>query len=282
MKTKFKHLFILALMGIASPLFSQFNTLTPISIKEKNSKKLELQKEKNLDVEKVEKSKTIKKPFINITTKASLKREIDSLKTLMLKHSLGQSDKKKLDFRKIEDSLILMLKKNFNNSGTVAKKNIQKYDFISDSEAAYNNKIFMPIKNKLTISSNFGVRSHPIFGTKKMHNGIDIPIAYQQVYSVLDGVVTESGFDSKGGGNYIKINHFNKFETAYLHLSQIYYKVGEIVKAGFVIAKSGNSGNSTGPHLHFSVKENGKYINPTHFLNDLINANNLIATYNEK
>ena len=95
----------------------------------------------------------------------------------------------------------------------------------------------------------------------------------------MDGIVTASGWDSKGGGNYIKIKHSNSFVTAYLHLSEIYYRVGEYVKAGFIIAKSGNSGNSTGPHLHFSVSENGKYINPIHFLNDLIKANNLIATH---
>ena len=93
----------------------------------------------------------------------------------------------------------------------------------------------------------------------------------------MDGIVTASGWDPKGGGNYIKVKHSDSFVTAYLHLSEIYYKVGEFVKAGFIIAKSGNSGNSTGPHLHFSVIENGNYIYPIRFLNDLIKANNLIA-----
>ena len=95
----------------------------------------------------------------------------------------------------------------------------------------------------------------------------------------MDGIITAAGWDSKGGGNYIKIKHSNSFVTSYLHLSEIYYRVGEYVKAGFFIAKSGNSGNSTGPHLHFSVSENGNFINPIQFLNDLIKANNLIATH---
>ncbi|MPT33046.1 MAG: M23 family metallopeptidase, partial [Chryseobacterium sp.] len=81
-----------------------------------------------------------------------------------------------------------------------------------------------------------------------------------------------------GGGNYIKVKHYNRYETAYLHLSEIYYKVGELVKAGYVIAKSGNSGNSTGAHLHFAVRENGKYIDPVQFLNDLIVADHWLAT----
>jgi hypothetical protein len=60
-----------------------------------------------------------------------------------------------------------------------------------------------------------------------MHNGIDLKADHEDVYAVLDGIITESGWDSKGGGNYIKIKHFNRFETSYLHLSEIYYKVGK-------------------------------------------------------
>jgi len=139
----------------------------------------------------------------------------------------------------------------------------------------------MPLKNKLTVTSSYGTRTHPIFGTKKMHNGIDLKASYENVYSVMDGIVTATGWDSKGGGNFIKVKHFDRFETSYLHLSEIYYRAGEIVKAGFVIGKSGNTGNSTGPHLHFSVKEFGQSINPSHFLNDLIKVNNLIANHYE-
>ncbi|QIY83827.1 M23 family metallopeptidase [Chryseobacterium sp. NEB161] len=139
----------------------------------------------------------------------------------------------------------------------------------------------MPLKNKIIVTSSYGTRTHPIFRTKKTHNGIDLKASYENVYSVLDGIVTATGWDSKGGGNYIKVKHFNRFETSYLHLSEIYYRVGEKVKAGFIIGKSGNTGNSTGPHLHFSVKEFGQSINPSHFLNDLIKVNNLIANHYE-
>ena len=139
----------------------------------------------------------------------------------------------------------------------------------------------MPLNSGISITSPYGIRIHPIFGATKFHNGIDLAANYENVYSVLDGIVTETGWDNKGGGNYIKIKHFNRFETAYLHLSEMYYRVGEFVKAGFIIAKSGNSGNSTGPHLHFSVKEFGQSINPSHFLNDLIKVNQLIANHYE-
>ena len=138
----------------------------------------------------------------------------------------------------------------------------------------------MPL-DKMLITSPFGVRNHPIFGGQKMHNGIDLGANYENVYTVLDGIVSEAGWDKNGGGNYIKVRHSNRFETSYLHLSQIYYRTGEVVKAGYIIGKSGNSGNSTGPHLHFAVKEYGKFINPTQFLNDIIKANNLISAYYE-
>jgi murein DD-endopeptidase MepM/ murein hydrolase activator NlpD len=112
-----------------------------------------------------------------------------------------------------------------------------------------------------------------------MHNGIDLKANYENVYAVMDGMVTAISWDPKGGGNYIKVKHYNRFETAYLHLSEIYYRTGDLVKAGFIIAKSGNSGNSTGAHLHFAVRENGNYINPIRFLNDLIEANDWLASF---
>lgn len=285
MKVKFtlKKIFFVAIIGFSSPIFAQFNTLTHASVKTKENfpknEELKISKnEKNGKEENAERKKT-KKLFRNTTTKADLKSEIDSLKNLMIRYGLSKNEKLKIDLKKIEDSLLQITKENIvhatqNRSST----NFQKLDFIEE-EPVKNYKIFMPVKKQIAISSSFGSRTHPIFGNRKMHNGIDIPVSYESVYSVLDGIVTEAGWDSKGGGNFIKIKHFNRFETSYLHMSQIYYQVGEYVKAGFIIGKSGNSGNSTGPHLHFGVKEYGNYINPIYFLNDLVKANNFMATY---
>ena len=262
--------------------FSQFNTLTRTSIQKEDNfpEKEVLQKAENRKAENDKKETKIRK-FFNSTTKSDLKREIDSLKNLMLKLSLSKNESKKIDFKKIEDSLIEMMKEKIENSNeTNSSKSTKTFDFVDETATSFS-KIVMPLKNKITVTSPYGTRTHPIFGTKKMHNGIDLKARYENVYAVLDGIVTESGWDSKGGGNYIKVKHFNRFETAYLHLSEIYYRVGDSVKAGFIIGKSGNSGNSTGPHLHFSVKEFGQSINPSHFLNDLIKANNLIANHYE-
>ena len=128
----------------------------------------------------------------------------------------------------------------------------------------------MPLNGDLQITSPFGERFHPIWKENKLHNGIDLKANHQFVYAVLDGIISGTGWDNKGGGKFIKVQHSNGIETSYCHLSEVYYQQGEAVKAGFVIARSGNTGISTAPHLHFSVKENDKHINPVDFLNDLI------------
>ena len=220
------------------------------------------------------------KKLFNITTKGDLKKEIDSLKSVLNKNKNSKNKEEKFNFKKVEDSLIQLLKSKIEfESRSTSTKNIKTFEFLDDNPSNTISKISMPLKNGISVTSPFGNRTHPIFGGQKLHNGADLKANYEKVYAVLNGKVIDAGFDSKGGGNYIKIKHSNYFVTSYLHLSEIYYKVGEWVNAGFIIAKSGNSGNSTGPHLHFSVTENGKYINPIRFLNDLIKANNLIATH---
>ena len=197
----------------------------------------------------------------------------------MLRYSLSKIEEQNLNSAKNKDSLFQRTGKRGSTTENQIEKSIKKFDFISEEE--FTSRISMPLSRKIAVTSPFGWRTHPIFGTSKMHNGIDLKAHYEDVYSVMDGYVTEAGWDSGGGGNYIKVRHSGSFVTSYLHLSEIYYRVGEFVKAGFIIAKSGNTGNSTGAHLHFAVTENGKYISPIRFLNDLIKANNLIATYYE-
>ena len=198
----------------------------------------------------------------------------------MIKESLA-SNNTKWNLKKSQDSLLFSFQSKMIDQPQNNRNRFAQYDFVNEPQEANFSKIVMPLNRKISVTSPYGTRIHPIFGTSKFHNGVDLAAHYENVYSVLDGIVTETGWDNKGGGNYIKIRHFNRFETAYLHLSEIYYRAGEQVNAGFIIAKSGNSGNSTGPHLHFSVKEFGQSINPAHFLNDLIKVNNLIALYNE-
>ena len=279
MKTIEKYFIALLILSFQITVFGQFNTLTPTLPKKTESAKA-IEQVKETDNPKLKKEKKSWKDFFNITSKAKLKNELDSLKAILKENS--SANNKKWDRQKLQDSLILVAQTKMLIHSQNGKNQLTQYDFVNKPREKNFSKIVMPLNREISITSPYGTRMHPIFGASKFHNGIDLAANYENVYSVLDGIVTETGWDNNGGGNYIKVNHFNRFETAYLHLSEIYYRVGEFVKAGFIIAKSGNSGNSTGPHLHFSVKEFGQNINPTHFLNDLIKVNQLIATYYAK
>ena len=279
MKTIEKCFISVLILSFQITVFGQFNTLTPTLPKKTESAKA-IEQVKETDNPKLKKERKSWKDFFNITSKAKLKNELDSLKAILKENS--SANNKKWDRQKMQDSLILVAQTKMLIHSQNGKNQLTQYDFVNKPREKNFSKIVMPLNREISITSPYGTRMHPIFGASKFHNGIDLAANYENVYSVLDGIVTETGWDNNGGGNYIKVNHFNRFETAYLHLSEIYYRVGEFVKAGFIIAKSGNSGNSTGPHLHFSVKEFGQNINPTHFLNDLIKVNQLIATYYAK
>ncbi len=276
MKSKEKYLIVGMLSLWYSLAFGQFNTLTRKEMKynEFTTEMRKFQKE-NADLKKVKDNRKFFNKLFNSATKSDLKKKIDSLGTMLIRYSLTRIDDEKLIPKANKDSLVLTNKKQFVEQYENVEKPIKKFSFIKEED--FVSKISMPLDKRIIVTSPFGWRMHPIFRTGKMHNGTDLKANYENVYAVLDGVVIESG-NSKGGGKYIKVRHSDSFITSYLHLSEIYYEAGEYVKAGFIIARSGNSGNSTGPHLHFAVQENGKYINPIRFLNDLINADNLIAT----
>ncbi len=108
-----------------------------------------------------------------------------------------------------------------------------------------------------TITSYFGKRPHPIYGYVSDHRGTDIRCPTgTEVYAANDGKVIISGWHSQFG-NYIVIDHGGKIATLYAHNSKLLVKVGQEVTRGQVISKSGSTGMSTGPHLHFEVRING-------------------------
>lgn len=123
-----------------------------------------------------------------------------------------------------------------------------------------------PLKKEAHINSPFGMRIHPVSGVKKLHEGIDIKLSVgDDVMSTAIGRVVFAG-KKNGYGNVVIVEHMYGFQTAYAHLDKIYVKYGEIVGKGKVIAAGGNSGLSTGPHLHYEVRYNGIPINPKNFM----------------
>ena len=114
----------------------------------------------------------------------------------------------------------------------------------------------------IEVTSQFGMRKHPVFRKKMKHDGIDLRARYEEVYSVMDGEVTAVGSD-KRSGRYVVVQYPGGYSCSYCHLSQPLVKRGDFVKAGEVIAISGNSGTSTGAHLHFGVRDAaGKGLDP--------------------
>lgn len=120
-----------------------------------------------------------------------------------------------------------------------------------------------PVDGNVRISSKFNPRRlHPVTGKVAAHNGIDFAVSTgTPVYAVADGEVTVAQYSSSAG-NYITIKHNSQYITRYLHNSKMLVKPGETVKKGQKIALSGNTGRSTGPHLHYEIHINGKPVNP--------------------
>jgi murein DD-endopeptidase MepM/ murein hydrolase activator NlpD len=116
------------------------------------------------------------------------------------------------------------------------------------------------------ITSGFGTRADPFSGGQAHHMGIDFDANYgDPVRAAAGGVVVFSGVKS-GFGNVVEIDHGNGYSTLYGHNSSLAVRVGDIVRAGQVLAKAGSTGRSTGPHVHFEVHVHGQPVNPRKFL----------------
>ncbi|WP_242096809.1 MULTISPECIES: M23 family metallopeptidase [unclassified Sphingomonas] len=119
---------------------------------------------------------------------------------------------------------------------------------------------------RLAFTSNFGIRSDPFQGTARMHAGVDIPGPVgTPVYATADGTVDEAQ-RAGGYGNMIEIDHGKGIATRYGHLSKIIVENGAHVARGQLIGLMGSTGRSTGPHLHYEVRIDGKAVNPAPFL----------------
>jgi murein DD-endopeptidase MepM/ murein hydrolase activator NlpD len=118
----------------------------------------------------------------------------------------------------------------------------------------------MPVAGRVT--SNFGLRMHPLLGFMRMHKGIDIAAPYgAPILAAIDGVVASAGRNA-GYGNFVKLTHGGGLSSGYGHMSRIAVHGGQRVRQGQVIGYIGSTGLSTGPHLHWEVWRNGQSINP--------------------
>ncbi|HHT96177.1 MAG TPA: M23 family metallopeptidase [Clostridia bacterium] len=123
-----------------------------------------------------------------------------------------------------------------------------------------------PTKSK-HISSQFGMRNHPILNQYKMHTGVDIGGAVgDEIYASATGTVVAVHYEKSGYGYWLRIKHSESISTLYAHCSKILVKAGDTVEKGQLIAYVGKTGLATGPHLHFEIRVNEVPINPTLFI----------------
>lgn len=120
-----------------------------------------------------------------------------------------------------------------------------------------------PFRTKVKVTSNFNpYRRHPVLGIIRPHNGVDFGLPVGTIVTApADGIVDKATF-SRTAGYFLTIRHAGGLSTVYMHLSKLNVKPGQRVKQGTVIARSGNTGISTGPHLHYEVRINGRPVNP--------------------
>ena len=131
--------------------------------------------------------------------------------------------------------------------------------------AAYSGAGFAYPVRYAGVSSPFGNRYHPVLKRYILHTGVDLVAKYVPLRAAKAGVVTFAG-NMSGYGKIIIIRHDNGYETRYAHLSVISTNVGEHVNQGDLIGKTGNSGRTTGAHLHFEIRQNGVPKNPMKYL----------------
>ncbi len=137
-----------------------------------------------------------------------------------------------------------------------------------------------PLK-KFKINGNFGWRNHPVLNKKKFHKGIDLKASRKTaIFAPADGIVSYIGFQKKSGfGKLLILTHNYGFKTYYAHLNTIPVKLGQVIMKGQQIALSGNTGRSSGPHLHYEVRYIGVSIDPINFIKwDLKNYESIFKT----
>ena len=124
-----------------------------------------------------------------------------------------------------------------------------------------------PVKTNVSFTSGFGVRSDPFHAGAAMHPGIDLAGAYgTPIYATAEGTVLRAGWNSGGYGNLVEIDHGRGIVTRYGHMSAILVQPGDHVTRGQQVGRMGSTGRSTGNHLHYEVRIDGRAVNPIPFM----------------
>ncbi len=247
--------------------------------KELETKKQEIDKTKSQITEKNEKlknDKNTKQAKVNSLTEKekSIQGQIDEYDAEMKKIEAAERAKAAEDARKKaeEDA-----KKNQTSTGNKGNTGTTGNNGTTGGAGATggssgtvtsSGKMTWPIPGYKNITSNFGYRVHPIYGTWKLHSGIDVGAPTGAKFVAADsGTVLIASYGYNGGyGNYVVISHGNGITTRYAHGTTILVSAGQKVTKGTPVLTVGSTGASTGPHAHFEVRVNGTAVNPLNYI----------------
>lgn len=154
----------------------------------------------------------------------------------------------------------------YQNQITEIEKEIRVLAIANVSEKYVGGTMAWPTPGYTRITSQFGMRTHPITGVYKLHTGVDIGAPYGSNFiAANDGLVTYAGYNA-AYGNMVIIDHGGGITTLYAHGSEILVNVGDMVYQGTPVLKVGSTGYSTGPHAHFEVRIGGDYVQPLDYI----------------
>ena len=162
--------------------------------------------------------------------------------------------------RKVEEKLLFPT--NNQVDSVTANLPLQETDSMDSKQKQWISSytsITYPLKS-IKVTSPYGYRRDPFTGKQSWHNGLDLRAKNEPAYAMMDGIVEKVGYDNRSG-NYVTLRHGN-YRVSYCHLSSIIVRKGESVFPGIIVGVTGNTGRSTGSHLHLTCKKDGKSFNP--------------------
>ncbi|UCH15072.1 MAG: M23 family metallopeptidase [Bacteroidales bacterium] len=206
--------------------------------------------------------------------------EIDAIPKTIRDAGVGGSKKTEKINNLNKAGLVLLTAQKIDKLYRQINMQAESYEYLQDKADEKVKRIacipsIMPLSvaDLVFISSYYGTRIDPFYKHQKPHFGLDfVGPRGTKIYTTGDGIVTLSKYSRKGYGNEIIINHSFGYSSRYAHLDEIYVNVGEKVKRGQLIGTLGNTGRSTGPHLHYEIRYNHRPINPIYYYADEISS----------
>ncbi len=198
----------------------------------------------------------------------------DSARAKQIENKKEQQKVAKMDNEELTDGLYKTLNILYNRVMHQEKSYKEIENMVRNKEKLLaSTPAIQPVSNKdlNRLSSGFSYRIDPIYKTVKFHAGLDFSAPQgTPIYATANGVVRVAGNLGNGYGNHVIINHGYQYSTLYGHMYRIKVRVGQSIKRGEVIGYVGNTGKSTGPHVHYEVMKGGRHLDPIYFFyNDL-------------